>query len=596
MLAKLGTLFSAAERGRLFTLLAMMTAGALLEILGIGLIAPIVGLIADPEATLAHAAIRQAYEWSGARSSERFAIGLLLCFVALIVLKNAYLLLVAHVQFRFVYAKQAEVSQQLFRRALAAPYEALLQRHTADLTRSFATEINNVFSGVLVPLLSACAEAIVLAMMVAMLLVVMPGPALLALAGGAVLLGAAYQALRTALGRHGLERAALSRERLRTVSEALGGLKELKVLGREERFAVAFAEANGRYLQASRVFATLNSVPRLAIEALSVVALSGAALAVAAADQAVRSALPSIALLCAAALRLMPAGTRILGAVASIRFYAPALDQVTQDLRFFSAVAGAQGSGAHADPLELSRAIQIRGVSFRYPGANRFALRDVSLEIPAGAVCGLAGASGAGKSTLADVVLGLLTPTEGSVLVDGRDIRQDIGRWRRSVAYVPQSVHLLDDSVRRNVAFGLADADIDDGRVWAALEAAQLAEVVRRRPAGLDEVVGERGVRFSGGQKQRLGIARALYGAPRLLVLDEATSALDLPTEAAIADAIFGLRGRCTLLIIAHRLETLRRCDWVVFMEEGEARAQGTFDQLVARDPAFAALAGRGAL
>lgn len=580
MLRKLIALFTPRERMSGVTLLLMMALGALLEVAGIGLIAPIVGLIADPQAVFAHPLGQRAFELAGVATEERFTLLLLALFTALIVCKNLYLALLAWLQNRFIFGKQATLSKQLLACHLYAPYARHLQRNSADVMRSFATEISGLFAGVVLPLLAIGAEVMVLALVVTGLLVLMPQVALIALLAGALMVGAAYAMLRSMLQRYGRERAARSGTRLRAVSEALAGLKELKVLGVESHFLSVFGVADGRYLETSRIYSTLGAMPRLLMESLTIVVLVGTGLALAAASDDLRAALPSLALLCAAMLRLMPAATRILGAMASIRFYAPILDQVHRDLE--PGYVAEEPMSPTTRRIALQTALEVRGLEYRYPDASVSVLRGINIEISAGSLCGLVGASGAGKSTLADLILGLLTPQHGMILVDGAAIAGRLAEWRRSVGYVPQTVHLLDDSVRRNVAFGVSDSDIDDNLVWKALELAQLAEMVRSRPGGLDEVVGERGVRISGGQRQRLGIARSLYRDPPVLVLDEATSALDAATENAVADALFALRGTRTIIVIAHRQETIRRCDKLFLLSEGTVQASGTPAELAA--------------
>jgi ATP-binding cassette subfamily C protein len=593
MRAELFQLFSRRERAQAVALLLLMTGGAVLEVLGIGLIAPIVALLADMEAVVSQPLVGKLYAWSGAASPEQFAVYLLVWFVALIFTKNVYLALLSHLQNRFLYAKQAALSRRLFAGFLLAPYSLHVQRHSSDVMRNFATEINSLFAGIVVPLLAIGAEGLVLVLVVVTLSALMPLAALAALAAGALLVTFAYVVLRSMLTRYGQERAARSGERLRTISEALGGLKELKVMGREEYFIDAFGTANDRYLKASRMFATLNTMPRPLIETLAVVALVGAGLFLAIASPSVRAALPAIALLCAAVLRLMPAATRILVAMASIRFYRPVLTQVIQDMELHGHARPKKPIQRVANPLKLSKQLEIRELDFSYPGTDKRALDGVSLRIPAGVVCGLVGASGAGKSTLADLILGIFEPQSGAILVDGVDVGERLADWRNAVGYVPQTVQMLDDTVRRNIAFGLPDAEIDDARVWSALAAAQIDSSVRRMPRGLDENIGERGVRLSGGQRQRLGIARALYLNPGVLILDEATSSLDIQTEGAIAETVLALRGDRTIIVIAHRLDTIRRCDLLFFLADGKLRSQGSYDELVAGNPDFAALVGK---
>jgi ATP-binding cassette subfamily C protein len=433
----------------------------------------------------------------------------------------------------------------------------------------------------------------VLLFLMLVLIATMPQAALIVLFGGGMVVVLVYLMLRSLLGRYGHQRAERSGARLHVVSEALGSLKEIKVLGREAYFSGKFLSVNGLYLEASRVFATLNAMPRLLIESLVLALLVGAAVAVVIAHQDMQGALPTVALLCVAALRLMPAATRILAGLGSARFCKPALDQVYREISLLEQPRAPLPT-ALGDPLLLRKSVELRDLRYSYPSGGP-ALHGISCVIPGGAVSGLVGASGAGKSTVADLILGLLTPSGGAILVDGKDVAGGREGWTRRVGYVPQHIFLLDDSVRRNVAFGLHDNEIDDERVWAALRSARIDDIVRSLPKGLDESIGERGARLSGGQRQRLGIARALYSDPQVLILDEATSALDTQTERAIADTLLEMRPARTVIVIAHRLDTIRRCDWLFFLADGRLLASGNFAEL-SRDPRFAALVGEARL
>jgi len=288
---------------------------------------------------------------------------------------------------------------------------------------------------------------------------------------------------------------------------------------------------------------------------------------------------PALTLLALVALRLIPSVNRIANAVLSIRWGVPALDAVHADIELLeSAESSERRSPKLSD--DFQREIEFVGVSYRYPGAAKESLRDVTLKIRKGSSVGLVGPSGAGKTTAVDVLLGLLEPASGQVLVDGRDIWEDIVAWRRQIGYIPQHVYLSDDSIRRNIAFGVPDEEIDTPSLLAAVEAAQLSDLVGSLPKGLDTLVGERGIRLSGGQRQRIGIARALYRNPPVLVMDEATSALDHETEQEIVKALEFLRGTRTMIIIAHRLTTVANCDELVVLRDGELSTRGRYDDL----------------
>ena len=598
MRAELFQLFSRRERGQAIVLLLLMTGGAVLEVLGIGFVVPLVALLTDSDAALRQPVLRRAYELSGAKTAQEFGVHALAAFVALIFLKNAYLAALAVLQHRFVFRKQAELSRRLFDAYLTAPYALHLQRHSSDVARNLLTEVNALISGIVTPLLNLTSESMVLLLLLITLVLAVPGPTVVVIGVGAIVVTAIYLLLRAALDRFGAQRLALSSRRIRAIGDALGGLKEVKILGREHFFRDIFAAANGSYLEAARVFATLSTLPRMLIEVLAVALLVGATLFLVAAQNDMKSAVPGIVLLCLVALRLMPAATRILGSLTTIRYYRPSLYRLHEDLRQLTEHRPATETAKESGPglRDLATGIVIEKLQYRYANAQQPAIDGISLEIPAGMLCGFVGASGAGKSTLADLLLGVLQAQGGRILADGVDIRTDMRGWQAMLGYVPQSIHLLDEPVRQNVAFGLRDDRIDDERVWAALRDAQLEALIRAHKDGLNARIGEQGTRLSGGQRQRLGIARALYSDPRVLLLDEATSALDVRTERAVAETLLAMRGSRTTIVIAHRLDTIRRCERLFFLENGKLLGSGTYDELVAGNVQFAALMGEATL
>jgi ABC-type multidrug transport system fused ATPase/permease subunit len=304
----------------------------------------------------------------------------------------------------------------------------------------------------------------------------------------------------------------------------------------------------------------------------------------------------AMTLFVAAVFRLIPSMNRILMAMNTIRVSQEAVDEIHRDLSFADGRTAAREEAAGPNRIPFEHSIRIDDLSFRYPGSSGVAVEHINLEIRKGESVGLAGASGAGKTTLVDLILGLLAPETGRMTVDGEDIVPRMRTWRRQVGYVPQSIYLTDDTIRRNIAFGVADENIDQARVADAVGLARLDEMVASLPDGLDTVIGEHGIRLSGGQRQRIGIARALYRDPELLVLDEATSSLDTETEHEISNAIDALSGHKTLIIVAHRLSTIRRCDRVIFMEKGRLVDSGSFDQLTEANGSFRRLVELSAL
>jgi ABC-type multidrug transport system fused ATPase/permease subunit len=379
----------------------------------------------------------------------------------------------------------------------------------------------------------------------------------------------------------------------RTAAQILGGVKEIQIRNNPEHFLSEFSTARSEFGWARRRSVFVSELPKYFLE---IIFMTGFALlaVVLFARSSAGEALPLLAFVVATGFRILPSVARLLGGYNGIRIGLPALSLVQNDVKL--ARSSPRGLRTSIARLPLTRELSIERVSFRYPGTEHDVLDDVDLRIPAGSAVALVGSSGAGKSTLADVLMGLHQPTTGRVIVDDVDIRSDIIAWQRSIGMVPQDVYILDTSLRANVAFGDAPDTVDERRLFAALTRAQLDDLISGLPDGVDTIVGERGGRLSGGQRQRIGIARALYLEPSVLVMDEATSALDSETERRITDTIESLHGQMTVIVIAHRLSTVRKCDLLVYLECGRVTAVGTFESVAAESPGFARLVKLGSL
>ena len=350
-----------------------------------------------------------------------------------------------------------------------------------------------------------------------------------------------------------------------------------------------------RFADSSRSLTVLGIIPRFVIDTLAVTAMVAIAAILLARGQDLQSTLLLMGMFALAALRLIPSTSRVSNSLAQLRFRYASTEVIYQELLALRLRLSEQRAGLAAEqklPAPFRRGLVIEHLSYRYPGSHQPAIEDVSLEIPRGHWIALVGASGAGKTTLADLILGLLIPSSGRILVDGRDLLDNRAGWQRNIGYVPQTVSLIDDSVRRNVAFGATNEEIDDERVWRALRAAQVEELVRSFPGGLDTTVGQRGDRLSGGQRQRLGIARAMYRDPPVLVVDEGTANLDNETEGAIVKTLGGLRGQKTIIIIAHKLSLVRDCDCVHLLRRGRLQNSGSYSDLVSMDATFRQFSG----
>ncbi len=566
-LSDVWALFDGGARGRLLAILLLNLGAAMLEALSAGLVVPFIAMLGNPDYVYSQPALNRVYATLSMTSPAQFQIAAALALLLFFVAKNGYLAMTTSVQYGFIYREMSRMSERMFSRYLHLPYGFHIQTNSAVLIRNVSNEVLMFFTNVLVPALTLFAEITVVIALLVLLLWFAPLPALLALAllGGLTI--AFHLVVRRKVSRYGLMQQAEQSERIKSINQGLGGIKEIKVLGREDYFAQAFARHERIFAEVTRYAMVLNQMPRLFMETVAYSALFLGVVGVLFSGGQTATLLPMLALFAVAAVRLLPSANRILGSVTRISYYRPSLDVVSADALL---EPSAQAEGGQPASIRFEREIALRGVHYTYPGAAAPALQGAELVIPKGASVALTGPSGAGKTTLADIILGLLQPGSGQVLVDGVDVRDSIHAWQRHLGYVPQTIYLSDDSIRRNVAFGIPDAQIDDRRIWSALALAQLKPHVEALPDGLDAVVGERGISLSGGQRQRVGIARALYHDPDVLILDEATSALDAETEREIALSIDSLMGHKTLIIIAHRLATIEKCSLKFHLDNGE--------------------------
>lgn len=580
--------FDRRDKAQAAGLLLLMALGAGFEASGTALVFPFIALINNPDLIRESRAVGTIYAWSGLASWREFVIWCGGGLIAVYLFKGAYLSLMYYLQYRFIFSRQVALSTRLFSAYMQGPYVAHVERNSAELLRNVNSEVLWIFSGLLVPGASVVVEALVILAMLAMLMLVEPLPTLAAAVTFGVLGFAVLRPMRRVTTAVGRRQQAENAAMIQCINQGLGGLREAKILGRERFFVEAYRRHSETYARSMFVLRTLTDVPRIGIETLGVAGMVAVVVLFLVRGRDMQLVLPTLAVFALASVRLMPSLNRMIAGVTALRYYTPSVEVVSRDLSQFERVAVTDDPGSRAARgFAFEHRIELREVSFRYPGTAELALRDISLTIEHGQSVAFVGPSGAGKTTLVNVILGLLAPTAGAVLVDGIDVRERIGAWQRMIGYIPQPVYLCDDSIRRNVAFGLADAAIDEARVWAALAAAQLDTFVRGLPQGLDAVVGEDGVRISAGQRQRIGIARALYENPPVLVVDEGTAALDNETEREITRVIADLSGAKTVVLVAHRLSTVRGCDVVFFLKDGRLTAAGSYDAMLATNPEF---------
>jgi ATP-binding cassette, subfamily B, bacterial PglK len=568
---RIWALLTREERRRALLLLGLMVVGMVLETLGIGLVVPTIAVLTDSEAGRRFPILDSLSQRAG--SHDALVTWAMLLLVGINLFKALFLTGLAWYQMRFIFETQANLSKRLFTLYLRQPYTFHLQRNSAQLIRNAVGEVNIFTFNAMLAGLTFLAEVMVLVGLAVLLLVLEPVGALVVVAVLGLAAWASIGLTRGSLLRWGEARQHHEGLRIQHLQQGLGGVKDVKMLGRERDFLREYAVHNLQSARAGQLQLTLQQLPRLWLEVLAIIGLVTLVLTMMVRNQELASILPTLGLFAAAAFRLMPSANRVLGSLQSLRYGLPVIDTLYQEIQLEMPAPPQDASECRAP---FSERIELVDVTYRYESAPVPALDGVSLAVVRGESVGIIGTSGAGKSTLVDVLLGLLTPSAGEVRADGVSIQADLRQWQNQIGYVPQSIFLTDDTLRRNVAFGLAPEMIDEAAVWRALRDAQLEDFVKSLPEGLDTMVGERGVRLSGGQRQRIGIARALYHDPQVLVLDEATSSLDTATEREVMQAVSELRGTKTIVIVAHRLSTVENCTRLYRLEGGRVVESGT--------------------
>lgn len=555
-------------------LFALVLVGTALETLSVGLVVPALAFMTRGASAPSPRMVGWLV-WLGNPSANQLILWILLGLLGVYAIKTVFLLFVAFCETRFVAATQASTSHRLFAVFLAQPWTFHLQRHSADLMKTILQSAE--FSLVCRIFLMTVSETLVLSGLVGLLLWFEPTGALVV----AGMLGAAAwlfnATVRSRARRWAHAQSHHAKMVIKHVQQGLGGAKDVKIRGCEQEFVDQLSQHAEGAARVTAVQSLVQQVPRLWFELLAVAALLLLTAVMVWQGTPSERLLPMLGLFATVAFRMLPSVNHVTAAVQKLRQSDAMLENLQKSLELSNETA----PGRPATPMRFRDCIVLKNIGFRYPRSREDVLDAVSIRIPHGASVGFVGGSGAGKSTLVDVVLGLLPPTTGCVTVDGEDIQGNLRGWQDLIGYVSQSIFLCDDSIRRNVAFGVPEPDIDDAAVRRALKAAQLDAFVDSLPAGADTLVGERGGRLSGGQKQRIGIARALYHDPQVLVLDEATSALDAETEKEVMAAVNSLHGAKTLIIVAHRLTTVADCDLIYRLDKGRVVQSGTAAEVI---------------
>jgi ABC-type multidrug transport system fused ATPase/permease subunit len=558
-------MLSVGERRYSLRLFGLMLVGTVLELLGVGLVVPVVAIALRPDLSSWLPHLSEHLTSLNQISHELLvSISMSGLFISYF-LKNIFLAFLIKKQTAFAYGVQEKLSKRLFTIYLRQPYIFHLQRNSAELVRNITGEVV-LFTAVLTSGMLMLTELLVVLSVVGLLLLVEPFGATFAFilfVGSALIFN---RLTRKRVSLWGAERQRNDGLRYQHLQQGLGGVKDVKLLGRDDEFIAKFQTYNAYSNSAWRAQVTLQSYPRLMFEMLAVLGLVILVLSMVFQKRDLSSIVPTLSLFAAAAFRLTPSLNRIVFAVQNLRYSLPVIDLLSHELQL---AAPAPTKLSSNERVLFNDEVFISDLVYRYSCEAPPALDGVNIRIKRGESVGVIGTSGSGKSTLVDVILGLLQPDSGRVAVDGEDVQQNLRNWQDQIGYVPQVIYLTDDTLTRNIAFGVPDEEIDKDSVERVIKAAQLGELIKMLPDGLNTIVGEHGVRLSGGQRQRIGIARALYHDPAVLVLDEATSALDTTTELEVMEAIMALRGLKTIIIVAHRLSTLKKCDRLIRLEAG---------------------------
>jgi ATP-binding cassette, subfamily B, bacterial PglK len=585
-------LFSDSEKIQIGLIFLLMLVGAGLETLGVGLIPPYVALLGNPEIIQKQQILSWLYTRLEVSSNQTFLLWMSIILLGVYLLKNAYLAVLTYWQYYFLYKKQISLSTRLLQAYLYSPYTFHLQQNSAELVRNITSEIPQFFASVLVPALILATEIMVMSCITLLLVMIEPVSSAIA----AVFLGLSIfwlnRTIRKQMSGQGLIRQKEGGQMIQWVNQSLGGIKETKVLGRETFFLDAFTRSAQAFGKANLLVGLATQLPNVFIDTVLIAAVLLIVIFSLMQGRAIQSILPMLSLFAIAALRLMPSAKRIVSTMTTIRYLKHAVDLIYQDLVSLETKSSSLPTVKHSksSTAQLKQLIELRNIHYLYPNATKPSLSGISLAVTKGESIAFIGSSGAGKTTIVDVILGLLKPTEGEILVDSENIFTNLASWQRQIGYIPQSIYLSDDTIRSNIAFGLATDQINEEQVWSAVKAAQLEELVYGLPAQLDTLVGERGIRLSGGQRQRIGIARALYHNPEVIVMDEATAALDNTTEREFMQALESMSGYKTMITIAHRLSTVKNCDRLYLMRNGTVVDTGTYSDLLSRNKEFQAM------
>lgn len=570
---KLGKVLNKKQRSRVAILAVMIVIGGLLETFSVSLIFPLVTAITEENAFTENGLVVFISDLFNIPDLRTFVIVMLFALAAMFILKNVYMLVLYYVQHSFITNSQYRTSRDLLQMYLNKPYSFFLTANTSDLLRTIYGDSSSVFS-LLLQYLQILTEVVV-ALCLGMVILISDVLMTIVVVGvmGFFMFGSNY-VLKKRIRKIGENSRIKQSLMYKSILQSVTSIKDVKVFAKEDSFMKSYKLHGKEYYHLVRDNNVFSSIPKLVVEAACMSGILVYMAVMIMAGGELTAMLPQLTAFALVAMRLMPCASRVSTYLANAEYYKPALEYIAANADFAQFMkmneAGVKDADSKQVPMPLKEKITLKGITFKYENTDKYIFENADMEVKVGESVGIVGSSGAGKTTIVDILLGLLQAEAGAILCDSKDVKADYASWLANIGYIPQTISLIDDTIRANVAFGYMEGTFEDERVWKVLEEAQLREFVEQLPDGLDTKVGERGVRLSGGQRQRIGIARALFHNPELLILDEATSALDNDTEAAIMEAINHFHGKKTMLIIAHRLKTIENCDVIYRVENGK--------------------------
>ena len=571
ILKKLNILLDKKQKRTMVGLMVLMIIGAFLQTAGVSLLVQVVNVVIDPDAVNNSKAVGFFYGLFGNGDYHSFSILVMVLLIITFIVKNLFLFIQQKLTFAFVYTNQFRTSERMMRNYLRRGYEYYLNADTAVVQRSITADVNNMYALILA-ILQMLSDSAVSVFVIGYCFLTNGTMTLLMGVVLVVLMIIIKKVLKPVMYKAGKDNQDYYSSLFKWISQTVQGIKEVKISCKEQYFADEYHKCGKGYVDAVQKYSLYNNVPKLLIETACVGTMVGYMIFLVATGVPTENMMEVLGTLAAAAFVLLPCVNRINNQMNSIAYFEPFFMGVTDNLQ--DEISGQNTDMSFAvdqEKLPVNNVIELKDIVYAYPDTEKLIFDHADLTIPIGKSVGIVGTSGAGKSTVVDILLGLLEVKNGTISADGVDVKTRYRGWLKNIGYIPQMIFMLDDTIRKNIAFGVNEEDINEGRIWEVLKEAQLDEFVKSLPQGLDTGIGERGIRLSGGQRQRIGIARALYNDPEVLILDEATSALDNDTEAAIMDSINHFQGKKTLLIIAHRLQTIEKCDVVYRVENGKA-------------------------